>query len=98
MKSDKAQIIELKSVLKLLCNSVKDELWGLEDCPELLEAYQKAQNLLNENVLTRCFQCNKFWETECECPMPDPMCDPDGYAEHIARDRRRNKLRQREIR
>lgn len=38
----------------------------------------------------RCFQCGLSWETECRCPLPDPMCDPQGYADHIARDRRRN--------
>ena len=37
----------------------------------------------------RCFQCQLLWETECQCGLPDPMLDPDAYAETIKRDRRR---------
>jgi hypothetical protein len=44
--------------------------------------YQRSQT-------ARCWQCRRLWETECECPMPDPMVDPDGYAEYIERDHRR---------
>lgn len=33
--------------LNELCDKVKGEVWGLEDCPELFKAYQKAQKLLD---------------------------------------------------